>query len=59
MKIHPMTTLLGGSGRALVNSVHMTDEMSVASHAYFTKCGNLPIEDYRLAVEKLKKRKAS
>lgn len=59
LKIHPMTSMLGASGKALVNLVHMTDEMSVASHSYFTGCGNLPIEDYRLAVEKLKKRKAS
>ena len=55
MKIHPMTTLLGGTGKALSNCVHMSDEMSVACHNYFTRSGTLDIEKYRLEVEKLKK----
>ena len=59
LKIHPMTSMLAGSGKALANLVCMTDEMSISSHRYFTGNGEIPIEDYRLAVEKLKKRKAS
>ena len=56
LKIHPMTTLLGGSGKALSNMVHCSDEMAVAMHGYFTDEGRLPIEDYRIQIEKLKKK---
>lgn len=51
MSIHPMTTLLGGSGTALSNVVHCSDEMSVALHGYFTDEGKLDIESYRLAIQ--------
>ena len=40
LKIHPMTTLLGGSGKALSNMVHCSDEMAVAMHGYFTDEGS-------------------
>lgn len=56
MKIHPMTTLLGGTGKALSNNVHCSDEMAIASHSYFTGEGKLPIEDYYQQVEALKKK---
>ena len=51
MSIHPMTTLLGGTGKALSNMVHMSDEMSVSLHGYFTDEGKLDIESYRLAIQ--------
>lgn len=51
MAIHPMTTLLGGTGKALSNMVHMSDEMSVSLHGYFTDEGKLDIESYRLAIQ--------
>ena len=57
LKIHPMTSMLAGSGKALENLICMTDEMSIASHRYFTGNGNLPIENYRIAVEALKKKR--
>lgn len=50
MRIHPMTTLLGGEGDALSPCVHMIDEQSVASHGYFTDDGNLDIEKYYRAL---------
>ena len=56
MKIHPMTSLLGGTGSSLSNLVHCSDEMAIACHGYFTNEGKLPIEDYYQAVEKLKKK---
>ena len=60
LNIHPMTTMLGGQGRALVNNVHCSDEMAIAMHGYFTDEGKLPIEEYYQQVERLKKkRKAS
>lgn len=50
LKIHPMSTLLGGEGDGLSNTVHMSDEMSVACHAYFTGDGELDIDKYYRAI---------
>ena len=55
MKIHPMSTLLGGVGDALSNTVKMSDEMTIAMQGFMTDCGNLDIETYYQQVEKLKK----
>ena len=57
MKIHPMSTLLGGVGEALSNTVHMSDEMTVALHCYITDNGELDIESYFKQVQDLKKKK--
>lgn len=53
-----MTTLLGASGKALSNNVHMSDEMAIACQGFFTDNGNLDIEGYYQQIEKLKKKKA-
>lgn len=56
MKIHPMSSLLGGTGTALSNMVHCSDEMAIAMHGFFTDEGKLDIEAYFQAVQKLKKK---
>lgn len=56
MKIHPMATLLGGVGGSLSNTVHMSDEMSIAMHGYITNGGTLDIDNYYQQIEKLKKK---
>ena len=56
LHIHPMTSLLGATGKALSNLVHMSDEMAIASHGFFTDNGNLPIEEYYQQIKKLKKK---
>ena len=58
LSIHPMTTLLGASGKALSNNVHMSDEMAIACQGFFTDNGNLDIESYYKQIEKLKKQKS-
>ena len=57
LNIHPMTSLLGASGKALSNLVHMSDEMAIACQGYFTDNGNLDIEHYYKQIESLKKKK--
>lgn len=56
MKIHPMATLLGGVGGSLSNTVHMSDEMAIASNQFFTDEGKLDIEAYYQEVQRLKKK---
>ena len=58
LNIHPMTTLLGGTGKALSNNIHCSDEMTIAMQGFFTDNGNLDIEGYYKQIEKLKKQKA-
>ena len=46
LKIHPAMTLLGGTGEALSSTVHMSDEMAIASHSYFTDDDTLDLDKY-------------
>jgi hypothetical protein len=46
LKIHPAVTLLGGTGDALSSTVHMSDEMAIASHSYFTDDDTLDLDKY-------------
>ena len=46
LKIHPAMTLLGGTGEALSSTVHMSDEMAIASHSYFTDDDQLDLDKY-------------
>ena len=46
LKIHPAVTLLGGTGEALSSTVHMSDEMAIASHSYFTDDDQLDLDKY-------------
>ena len=46
LKIHPAVTLLGGTGEALSSTVHMSDEMAIASHSYFTDDDTLELDKY-------------
>ena len=50
LKIHPMSTLLGGEGDGLSATIKMPDEMSVACHGYFTDQDTLDIEKYYQAI---------
>lgn len=58
LHIHPMTSLLGASGKALSNLVHCSDEMAIAMHGFFTDNGNLNIESYYQTIQKMKKKVA-
>ena len=51
LKIHPMSTLLGGEGDGLSATIHMSDEMSVACHGFFTEQDTLDIEKYYQAIK--------
>lgn len=37
MKIHPISTLLGGTGEGLDTAVHTLDEISIAMHRWITE----------------------
>ena len=39
-------TLLNGTGEALSSTVHMSDEMAIASHSYFTDDDQLDLDKY-------------